>query len=825
MTTISTSTADSPLVAQTLNQAIRLHQTGNLSDAEQLYRMILKDLPQHPDANHNLGILAMTCKNPDVGLLYLKTALEANPNHAQYWLSYITALLQSGQHLAAQQMLDKGRSLGLRGDAVENLARQLTTDLPALPASTKQKPTAQKTSRQSKVSKKVNPQKNPSSNEISALATLYNQGLYSKAETYALKFIQRYPKSGVGWKALGAVLKAQGRTAESLEPKQKAVFLSPNDAEAHNNLGFTYYELDRLEDAEVCIRRALALKPDFSSAHNNLGNIFNALGRLEYAEASYRQALALSPDFSLALGNLCNVLKELGHLDEASACYNRVLAITSNAFHYAVHAQLLLPVIIDSLEGSATWLKRYKDGIETLGKTPGSMHDPIVNKINPLSFYLAYHNNNDKQVMIALARFFCERIPELSFTSPHIHQWSAPLAAERRIRVGFISKFLVGHTIGKLYQGYISHLDRSKFEVVVIHLPQAKQDDFSQNLTSLADKTVILSGDLATLQTAIAAEKLDVLFYPDIGMAPVAYYLAFARLAPVQAVSWGHPDTTGLDTIDYFISATSIEYDDAEEHYAERLIKLNRLPCHYQPLFAPVDIPPRTSLGLPEAGTLYGCPQALFKFHPDFDAVLAAIAVGDPTGHIVLLEGKHHSWTELLRKRWAESFPILLERVLFLPRMSLNRFMMFIATLDVLLDPIHFGSGNTLYEGMVCGTPIVTWPGRFMRGRIVAGAYRQMGISDAPIATSLGEYSELALALGRDPERREALRQASLKAADRELFADLRAVRELESFLEAAVDATGRGEKLPSDWNPEHPVQIEAAQPETTTSAVTANRF
>ena len=89
-----------------------------------------------------------------------------------------------------------------------------------------------------------------------------------------------------------------------------------------------------------------------------------------------------------------------------------------------------------------------------------------------------------------------------------------------------------------------------------------------------------------------------------------------------------------------------------------------------------------------------------------------------------------------------------------------------------------------------------------MRGRIVAGAYRQMGLADAPIAQRLEEYAPLALALGRDPERRRALRQASRAAADRELFADMKAVREFEAFLEAAVAAAGSGQKLPTGWQP-----------------------
>jgi protein O-GlcNAc transferase len=120
--------------------------------------------------------------------------------------------------------------------------------------------------------------------------------------------------------------------------------------------------------------------------------------------------------------------------------------------------------------------------------------------------------------------------------------------------------------------------------------------------------------------------------------------------------------------------------------------------------------------------------------------------------------------------------------------------------MDVLLDPIHFGSGNTFLEPMLYGTPVVTWPGRFARGRIVAAAYRQMGIEDAPIAERLEDYAPLAVALGKDAARRSRLRAVLRDAAQTELFDDLQAVRDFETFLRAAVDAASRGERLPSGW-------------------------
>jgi protein O-GlcNAc transferase len=336
---------------------------------------------------------------------------------------------------------------------------------------------------------------------------------------------------------------------------------------------------------------------------------------------------------------------------------------------------------------------------------------------------------------------------------------------------------------------------------VLIHDFKSRRDAFSARLEAMADRVVVLPNRIREQQAALAEQQLDVLFYPDIGMSSSTYFLAFSRLAPVQLVSWGHPDTTGLDSMDYFLSARPIEPPGAAAHYSERLVLLERLPCFYEPVPPPARAT-RADFGLPESGALYGCPQSLFKLHPDFDEVLAAIAAGDPDGRIVLLEGTTPEWSDLLRRRWKTSHPALLERVVFLPRQPQARFMSLMALFDLLLDPVHFGSGNTLYDAMRAGTPIVTWPGEFMRGRVVAGAYAQMGIVDAPIAARIEEFAPLALSLAHDRARLAGLRESLPRAAERELFADLQAMAEFEAFLAAAVEAARQGDKLAADWRP-----------------------
>ena len=167
----------------------------------------------------------------------------------------------------------------------------------------------------------------PSKSEINNLLSHYRNRRYGDAEKLAVSITQEFPKHQFGWKALAAVLKQTGRVRESLVPSQKAAGLSPQDAEAHINLGITLQELGRLEEAEASYKQSIVLKPDFAEAHSNLGNTLQELGRLEEAEASYKQSIVLKPDFAEAHSNLGNTLQELGRLEEAEASYKQSIVL------------------------------------------------------------------------------------------------------------------------------------------------------------------------------------------------------------------------------------------------------------------------------------------------------------------------------------------------------------------------------------------------------------------------------------------------------------------------------------------------------------------
>jgi len=292
-------------IEQALQQGMTAHRAGKIQDAERLYRAILQSQPAHPDANHNLGVIAVSVNKGELALSLFKTALEANPKIEQFWLSYIDALIKEKQFDNAKVVLEQAKNQDVTLDKLDILGAQLnslntTESVDSL---------------------------NPPQELLSSLLEHYQNGRFREAEKLAISLSQQFPAHQFGWKVLGAVLKQTGRINESLFAKHKALELEPLDAEAHSNLGTTLKELGRLDEAEASYTKAIALKPDFADAHSNFGATLQELGRLDEAEARCVRAIALQPDFAEAHSNLGTTLQELGRLDEAEASYKQAIML------------------------------------------------------------------------------------------------------------------------------------------------------------------------------------------------------------------------------------------------------------------------------------------------------------------------------------------------------------------------------------------------------------------------------------------------------------------------------------------------------------------
>jgi tetratricopeptide (TPR) repeat protein len=292
-------------IEQALQQGVTAHKEGKLQDAERLYRAILESQPAHPDANHNLGLLAVSVNKAEAALPLFKAALEANPKIEQFWLSYIEAFIKEKQFKNAKLVIEQAKTQGVAEEKLNTLEAQLSTKTQI---------------------ENVN-SASPSQQQRGSLLEYYQNGRFSEAEKLAIEISHEFPSHNFSWKILGAVFKATGRNSEAVNANQTAVALSPQDAEAHYNLGNTLKELCRLDEAESSYNQAIALKPDFAETHYNFGNMLKEQGRLNEAESSYTQAIALKSDHAEAHYNLGITLQELGKLDEAEVSYAQAIAL------------------------------------------------------------------------------------------------------------------------------------------------------------------------------------------------------------------------------------------------------------------------------------------------------------------------------------------------------------------------------------------------------------------------------------------------------------------------------------------------------------------
>jgi predicted O-linked N-acetylglucosamine transferase (SPINDLY family) len=290
-----------------------------------------------------------------------------------------------------------------------------------------------------------------------------------------------------------------------------------------------------------------------------------------------------------------------------------------------------------------------------------------------------------------------------------------------------------------------------------------------------------LSSDFERARRQIADCELDLLLYTDLGMDHFTYFLAFARLAPTQCVLAGHPITSGVPTIDHFISNDAMEPADAADHYRERLIRLRGLMTRLGPPPQPPRSRDRESFGFHPREHLYFCPQTLFKLHPDFDLLIGEILRRDPRGVLVLFHAESPDWSELLRQRMQRTIPDVVARIAWRHRLPMNEFLALTEHADVMLDTPHFNGGTTSMLAMALGTPIVTLPGPYMRGRTTYVCYQQTGITNL-IARDPADYIQIATNIGTNRDGREALR-SQLRAASECLFTGESVVREFENCL------------------------------------------
>ncbi|WP_293126986.1 O-linked N-acetylglucosamine transferase, SPINDLY family protein [Microcoleus sp. bin38.metabat.b11b12b14.051] len=518
---------------------------------------------------------------------------------------------------------------------------------------------------------------------------------------------------------------------------------------------------------------------NFSQCWRNVNNIEEAIATLECGIRYHRTAGQLHFE-------LIKICQQNGRTQQAISKAEIAADILPNEYVFKLLKHLTLPIIYEDTEEIKLYRHRFVRELENLIEqtsltTPEDKTNACCGLRSFTNFYLAYqaHNVVESQSKYAnlVHQIMVANYPQWVQSQP-----MPPLPENGKIRVGYVSSYLHSYSGTLWLTGWLRYADTKQLEIYCYYTGN-EPDPITEQFREYSHVFRHIPHNLEAVCQQIIDDKLHILVFPEIGMDAPTIQIAALRLAPVQCSAWGHPVTSGLPTIDYFISSELMEPENAQLHYSEKLIKLPNIGVSYpKPTVGKLNNS-RLDFDLREDAVIYLCCQAPFKYLPQYDFILAQIARRVPQAQFIFPRG------ELLRKRLKRAFAAVKldseDYCLFRAIATRQEYIAMNFLADVFLDTFTWSGGNTSLEAIACNLPIVTCPGEFMRGLHAYSFLKMLGVTDT-IAQNEQEYIDIAVKLGLDLEWRRDVAQRMSQRHDY-LFDDRVCVTALEGFYQQIV--------------------------------------
>ncbi len=594
---------------------------------------------------------------------------------------------------------------------------------------------------------------------------------------------QYYLQTGDTAKALTSLQKAVADHA--LRGEQPPLIWSINLAAAYLRADDPMAALQALPDgdapAELC-----------ATAFDLRASALRRLGQVDAALPWQHKAISIRPQRADYWHNMGILYRDSNAIMESQASFERALQLQpGQPMSLWAKAVAVIPVLAENqtqiIESRAQLIK----GLDQLNAQFSGINLALWSQAaaSVQTFHAAYHGQDDLPVQRRfgglIQRIMRARYPEAA--SPP----TVPPLQNGKLVIAIASAHIYDHSVWKIpLRGWLERLDRSKFAVHLYHLG-GRIDAQTDHARSLSDSMTHCPGQDDAVITALQSLKPHILLYPEIGMDPAILRLASLHLAPVQAMGLGHPVTTGLDSIGWFLTSGPMQTDASDALFDEKLVRLPGIGCWYTPPERAPSLKDRSAFGLPEQAVLLLSPQSLFKYQPRHDALLAQIALAAPKAVLVFIEGENLALTTAFQVRLYRAFAAVglnwQQHCAFVPRQSGEDFQRLCEICDVFLDSIGWSGFNTSCEAAAAGLPILTWPdGGQTHARHAAAVLMQLGLSQT-IASSAEEYVALAARLATDTTFR-AEQAAAIRHALPRLWHDMAPIEAMEDWMVKTVE-------------------------------------
>lgn len=718
--------------------AVQLHVEGQLTKAEQKYRLILQSDPQNAEIWLNLGMLYYLAENSTAAIEALQRSLSINPSHAL--THHITGLT-----FERVMRFDEARA------AYEHAIS-------------------------------LNPNYGDALNRLGSLYLQADE--WSQAEELFRRAIAANADNFLGYQNLGDALAAQEQHQAAIEIYKQALSRKRRDPDILQKLGDAFRE-----------------SGDLASAHNYLAYASYRRGDHEDAIEAFQKFFELSAAGNVTdYLTLHDCYYHCGQMQPAIECLHAIARLKPDDQFLDICPQLILPTLYQTAAEVSLYREQVIQGYKTVAQRVTTAREK-GEKINIAgiqyftNFYLSFQGQNDRDLQATYGQLVQQHI------GAHYPEWLVPrsmppVSEAGKIRIGYLADNIGNNSATRWAIGWLKNHDRSKFEIYCYNIGSIS-DRRTEQFKTLSDRFYHIPDNLEATAKQIIADELHVLVFLAIGTWAPTAHLASLRLAPVQCSAWGHPVTSGFSTIDYFLSGDLMEPDNAQEHYTEQLIRLPNLGFSYPKPLMSAPTFTRADFGLREDAVIYLSCQLLFKYLPQHDHLFPEIARRVPNAQLVFV--LRSAMTQRSNIHLEQQFRQRLERAfadvglqsddycVFLPGQDWERYTSLLAIADVFLDTLSFSGGHTTFDAIARHLPVVTCPGEVMRGRQSYGALKLLGVTET-IAQTEAEYVEIAARLGLEPEWKQAIAQ---RMSDRHqhLFDDTACVAGLEQFYQQVVAA------------------------------------
>lgn len=604
--------------------------------------------------------------------------------------------------------------------------------------------------------------------ELAAAADHLAAHRYAEARRICERLLAQRPDDPEVLHVLGLTRFREGDEEGGIDALTRSLELRPESADVLANLAQMQFELGNYEAAHACFMAALDLAPEDHMLKYRVGQTLFRAGNYTGAEAAYREVLKQAPDFIPAHYDLALVLAAHDDIPGAIASYEEAARRDPSELDARSRTTNLRQTTCDW-----TGLDRVRTEIIVPALRPGFAAERPPVPLEVLRLPIALSPAEFHRITVNFARAH-ELVAKPMFNFP-----SAALAAQRRLRIGYVSADFGDHPVGHIVSGLFARHDRSRFETVGYALTPDDGGPERRRLASAVERIV----DLSTVPRRDAARQIhadgiDILIDLNGHTRGNGLEIFARRPAPVQATWLGFPGTLGTDFMDYLLADPIVAPAEEQPYYTERLVQL---PPPYFAI-APEDpgpTPPRAALGLPEHGFVFAAFSLAHKIEPQAFGIWMRLLAKTP-GSVLWLRIDNTAAQANLRRE-AAARGVAPERLIFAPRLPRREHLARQRSADLYLDTFFYGGHSTVADMLACGVPTVTARGDRFAARVGASLLASVGLDDL-VASSPEAYETIALRLASDPS---ALMTARTRLAERKssalLFDAAGFVRRLEA--------------------------------------------